>query len=66
MGTCNVLDHLENQYGVLALGSPNDGAKADYPTKSMALTAVDGLRPEANVEAVTTSTPITVDQIIAH
>jgi integrase len=43
------------------------GTKAEYPTKSAALKAVDGLRLEVNVEAVTTlSSSITVDQIIAH
>lgn len=42
------------------------GTKAEYPTKSMALKAVDGLRLEVNVGAFTDSTPITVDQVIAH
>ena len=42
------------------------GTKAEYPTKSTALKAVDGLRLEVNAEAVSNAAPITVDQIIAH
>jgi integrase len=42
------------------------GTKAEYPTKSAALKAVDGLRLEVNIEAVTNATPVSVDQIIAH
>ena len=42
------------------------GTKAEYPTKFAALKAIDGLRLEVNVEAVTNATPVTVDQVIAH
>jgi integrase len=42
------------------------GTKTDYPTKSTAMKAVDGLRLEINVEVPTNSAQITVDQIIAH
>jgi integrase len=42
------------------------GTKTDYPTKSQALKAVDGLRLEVNVEAGVKSAPMTVNQIIAH
>jgi integrase len=42
------------------------GTRAEFPTKSAALKAVDGLRLEANVEAATNSAPIIVDEVIAH
>jgi integrase len=42
------------------------GTKAEYPTKSSALKAIDGLRLEANAEAVIASSPLTIDQLIAH
>jgi integrase len=42
------------------------GTKTEYPTKSLALRAVEGLRLQVNVESVANATPVTVDQIIAH
>jgi integrase len=41
------------------------GSKLDYPTKSAALKAVEGLKLDINTEAVSAA-PLTVDQIIAH
>jgi integrase len=42
------------------------GTRAEYPTKFTALKAVDGVRLEVNVEAASSSAPITVDEVIAH
>jgi integrase len=41
------------------------GTKQQYPTKSAALRAVEGLQLDINVEAVSTSA-LTVDEVIAH
>jgi integrase len=41
------------------------GTKQEYPTKSSALKAVEGLQLEINAEAVS-SAPLTVAQVIAH
>jgi integrase len=41
------------------------GTKQDYPTKSAALKAVEGLKLDINVEVLCTS-PLTIDQAIAH
>jgi integrase len=41
------------------------GTKAQYPTRSAALKAIDGLRLDINVEA-TNSSPLTLDEVIAH
>ncbi|HXC94517.1 MAG TPA: tyrosine-type recombinase/integrase [Edaphobacter sp.] len=41
------------------------GTKQEYPTKTTALKAVEGLRLDINVEAVNTSS-VTVDEVIAH
>jgi hypothetical protein len=41
------------------------GTKQEYPTKSVALKAVEGLQLDINVEVHTTA-PLIVDQIIVH
>lgn len=39
----------------------------EYPTKAAAKRAVDGLKLEINVEAISTrAEPLTVDQLIEH